>query len=189
MKIELKSKSNDLFLFRKLESTDSVPLGCFFELLSKETCSKFGPHPLTKEQAALLCSRIGRDNASRFIVLNTTKIIGYFLLDFNPFERETARYHKLGIALDSEIDPVFAPCIADNYQNQGIASQAMHFILNDARSKKLRSIVLMGGTQELNRLARSFYKKFGFKEYSRFYTEHNGLNNIDMMITFQDASV
>ena len=40
----------------------------------------------------------------------------------------------------------------------------------------------MGGTQEPNLVARSFYKKFGFKEYSKFFTEHNGLENIDMML-------
>jgi len=40
----------------------------------------------------------------------------------------------------------------------------------------------MGGTQEPNKVAQSFYKKFGFKEYGRFYTDHNGLNNIDMKL-------
>lgn len=182
MEIEFKSKFNELLLFRELNNADAVKLGSFFELLSEETKSKFGPHPLTKENADLLCHHIGSDNISRFIISNALEIIGYFILDFNPFKNEASRYQKFGIELDSNFDPVFAPCIADRYQNQGVGSQAMIFILNYARSRKLRSIVLMGGTQESNMVARSFYKKFGFKEYSKFFTEHNGLENIDMML-------
>ena len=181
MNIEFMSKSNELFVFRELENTDWHQLGSFFESLSEETRSKFGPHPLTKEHASILCNNTGHDNVSRFIVLSASEIVGYFILDFNPFEHEAARYRKLGVELDSKVDPVFAPCIADNFQNQGIASHAMKFILNYARDKNLRSIVLMGGTQEPNVIARHFYKKHGFKEYGEFYTEHNGLNNIDMM--------
>ncbi len=182
MKTEFRSKSNKLLIFRELTQSDGEALGSFFESLSDETRSKYGPHPLTKEHALLLCIKIGIDNVKRLIILNTKEIIGYFVLDFNPFEHEAARYKEYGIELDERIDPVFAPCISDNYQNQGIASEAMKLLLNYARSKNLRSIVLMGGTQEPNKVAQSFYKKFGFKEYGRFYTDHNGLNNIDMKL-------
>jgi len=43
----------------------------------------------------------------------------------------------------------------------------------------------MGGTQEPNHLARNFYKKFGFQEEGEFYTDYNGLNNIDMRLVLQ----
>lgn len=182
MRIEFISKSNELLIFRDLAESDAAELGSFFESLSEDTRSKYGPHPLTKDHALLLCNKIGIDNVNRFIILNTKEIIGYFVLDFNPFEHEAARYREYGIELDEKTDPVFAPCISDGYQNQGIASEAMKLLLNFARGENLRSIVLMGGTQEPNKVAQSFYKKFGFKEYGRFYTDHNGLNNIDMML-------
>ncbi len=59
-------------------------------------------------------------------------------------------------------------------------------IIDCAKNKHLRRIVLMGGTQEPNLLARQFYSKFGFQEYDRFYMEYNDLNNIDMMLTLNE---
>ena len=182
MRIEFKSKTNELFVFRELCTTDTILLGSFFNLLSESTRSRFGPHPLTSEQAAIICAGIGKDNIKRFVVTGSSEIIGYFILDFNPFENELERYKKYGVNIDSRVDPVFAPCIADNYQNQGIATKAMKFILEYAMEKKLKSIVLMGGTQQANMLAKSFYKKLGFEEYGEFYTAHNDLNNIDMKL-------
>ncbi len=182
MEIEFKSKLNELFVFRELLSTDEVLLGNFFCSLSESTRLKFEPHPLTREQAAIICTSIGKDNTKRFVITKSSEIIGYLILDFNPFENELERYKKYGIKIDHRVDPVFAPCIADKYQNQGIASKAMKFIVKFAKGKKLKSIVLMGGTQQKNVLARSFYKKFEFEEYGEFYTAHNGLNNIDMKL-------
>lgn len=185
MNIEFDSKSKEIFVFRALNVADNEKLGCFFESLSTNTRSKFGPHPLTKKHAFILCDSIDTDNVCRYVILHANEIVGYFILDFNTFENEAVRYSKFGIELDSKIDPVFAPCIADKYQNAGIASQAMKIILDIAKSKNLRRIVLMGGTQKSNSLAQSFYKKFGFEEFGEFYTEHNGLNNIDMMLTLK----
>jgi GNAT superfamily N-acetyltransferase len=182
MRIEFKSKSNNLLVFGELHNTDELQLGNFFCSLSENTRSKFEPHPLTREQAAIICASIEKDNTKRFVVTKFTEIIGYFILNFNSFENESARYKKYGINIDSRVDPVFAPCIADNYQNQGIASKVMRFILEYAHEKKLKSIVLMGGTQKSNALARGFYKKFGFEEYGEFYTAYNSLNNIDMKL-------
>ncbi len=188
MEIKICSKTNMLLFFRDLIYEDADRLGGFFESLSEDTRSKFGPHPLNREHASFICAAIGSDNTTRFIILNASEVIGYFILDFNYFENEAERYRKSGIELDSRVDPVFAPCIADKYQNQGIAGEAMKILIDYAISKNLRSIVLMGGTQEPNILARSFYKKFGFKEYDIFYSDHNGKNNIDMMLALPIVS-
>lgn len=185
MKKELKSKSGETFTFRELEDSDGILLGRFFESLSADTRSKFGPHPLTPEHALILCGNIGRDNTARFIVQGNSEIVGYFILDFNNYEHDAERYRHYGIELNPLTDPVFAPCIADEFQNKGIAGSAMNAILEYAESRNLRRIILMGGTQERNSVARSFYAKSGFKEYGRFYTEHNGLNNIDMMLSLK----
>lgn len=184
----IKSKQNEEFLFRELASSDSQMLGKFFVNLSEETRSRFGPHPLTIECACELCNAIDDSKIQRFVLLNENAIAGYFILDFNIYKHEVARYQQKNISLSSNLDPVFAPCIADKQQNSGLASQAMLLIIQIAQNRTLRRIVLMGGTQESNLLARSFYRKFGFKEYSTFYTDYNQLNNIDMMLTITQPS-
>jgi len=176
------SKNADEFIFRELKVSDGKNLGSFFLNLSVNTKSKFGPHPLTMECANELCHVIGATNIQRFIAVKGEEIAGYFILDFNKYNNEIARYQRNAIILDSGLDPIFAPCIADKYQNNGIASSAMSLIIKIAQQANLRRIVLMGGTQEPNILARSFYSKFGFKEYGTFYTDYNQLNNIDMML-------
>ena len=183
MNIIISTKNNEQYTFRKLLEDDANALGHFFCQLSDDTRSKYGPHPLTSEHALELCKQLSQDNVVRFIVCNEQKIIGYFILDFNVYLNEVERYAKQNIEINSKVDPVLAPCIADDFQNSGIASQAMVQVINYAQDNNLRSIVLMGGTQEPNTLARSFYKKFNFEEYERFYTEHNQRMNIDMMLT------
>jgi GNAT superfamily N-acetyltransferase len=182
MHFDILSKNGVEFVFRKLETSDEKVLGDFFLKLSNDTKSKFGPHPLTFSCAKELCCSINHDKVHRFIVINKTEIAGYFILDFTLFSNEAERYQQVGLKLDSSLDPVFAPCIADKYQNSGIASRSMSLIINIAREENLRRIVLMGGTQIPNTLARSFYKKFNFKEFVNFYTAHNQLDNIDMML-------
>ncbi|WP_028863463.1 GNAT family N-acetyltransferase [Psychromonas aquimarina] len=172
------AKNNRTFVFRELQVDDAQILGDFFVNLSADTRSRFGPHPLSREHALKLCSA-SDTSVSRFIVENDTEIAGYFILDFNLFEHEKSRYLSYGTALQCKIDPVFAPCIADKYQNSGIASQVMLKIIEFALNKGLRSLVLMGGTQESNHLARAFYKKLGFTEYGSFNTE---MVNIDMKL-------
>lgn len=182
MQTQIADRNGEKYFFRKLNKEDGKGLGFFFESLSVETRSRFGPHPLNREHALLLCANAGKENADRFVVLDGENVIGYFILDFNNYEHEAARYRSYGIELNPEVDPVFAPCIADGYQNRGIARGAMEAVINYAHSRGLRSLVLMGGTQETNQPARAFYIKCGFAEYGTFYTDYNGLNNIDMML-------
>lgn len=178
------SKNNESFVFRELHKNDAERLGEFFSKLSSNTRSRFGPHPLTSEYAEKLCSSIDTTKTIRFILENSFEFVGYFIIDFTSFENEVNRYLSYGTNIDSKIDPVFAPCIVDKYQNCGIASQAMAKIIDFAESKNIRSLVLMGGTQESNFLARAFYNKFGFVEYGTFFTE---FNNVDMRLCFADT--
>jgi len=178
------SKNKESFVFRELNENDAKRLGNFFSMLTSDTRAKFGPHPLTPEYAEKLCSSIDTTKTIRFIVENSFEVVGYFIIDFTPFENEVNRYLSYGTNIDSKIDPVFAPCIADKYQNCGIASQVMTMIIDYAASKNIRSLVLMGGTQESNLLARAFYNKFGFVEYGTFFTE---FNNVDMRLCFADT--
>ncbi len=95
-------------------------------------------------------------------------------------EHEKRRYAQQGIELAPYKDLLFAPCIKDSYQNQGIASQAMEQIINMYRTR-VRSLVLMGGTQATNLLGIAFYQKFGFIAHGGYQTE---LFNIDMRLVF-----
>ena len=119
MKTEIKNRNNEEYILRLLAAGDGIGLGIFFESLSSDTRSRFGPHPLNSEHALLLCAIAGNDNADRFIVLEGKNVIGYFIIDYNYYEQDTARYKGYGIELNPLIDPVFAPCIADGYQNRG----------------------------------------------------------------------
>lgn len=179
----MQSPNGEDFTFRPFSKSDAEVLGDFFESLSDQTRSKFGPHPLTlKYVKSTLCKQIGVDNVSRFVIESQKIIVGYFIVDFNEYPEERARYSSYGIDLNFSIDPVFAPCIHDEYQGQGIASFALKALLQALDKSKVKSLVLMGGTQELNTLARHFYKKFDFQELGEFYTEHNNLNNVDMRL-------
>lgn len=60
----------------------------------------------------------------------------------------------------------------------------MDALLKTIGEGTISSLVLMGGTQIPNSLARNFYKKFGFEELGGFYTAHNKLDNVDMRLVF-----
>lgn len=183
MHVLIHSPNGYPFTLRSLDKNDSGILGEFFESLSPQTRSKFGPHPLDKEYAKyVICKNIDVDNVSRFIIVTETQVVGYFIVDFNEYPNERSRYSSYGIELDFALDPVFAPCIHDNYQGQGLASLGLDALLRYFDNSKIRSLVLMGGTQEPNLLARNLYKKFGFVEIGEFYTDYNRLNNVDMRL-------
>ncbi|MCG6200529.1 GNAT family N-acetyltransferase [Psychromonas antarctica] len=135
---------------------------------------------ITPEFAAQLCVNLLTDSAQRFILEIDEKIIGYFILQSQISEHEASRYAQCGIVLKTGNDLLFAPCIADKYQHQGFASLVMDRLINDYKGK-VRSFVLMGGTQETNLAARDFYKKFAFKEHGGYQTE---IYNIDMRLLF-----
>ena len=137
--MKLKSKSNQEFMMREISAFDSEPLGHYFESLSAETRKKFGPHPLTKEFAVELCTR-KHDSAIRFVLtlVDNKRFVGYFILDFRDFRMPKGllnRYKEQGIDLSDGKNPMFAPSIADDYQNTGLASLAMPVIIKAAKDK------------------------------------------------------
>jgi GNAT superfamily N-acetyltransferase len=167
---------------REVRSNDEIELGIFFESLTDTTRKLYGPHPLNAKQAKQICEHLPEVDKKRFIAIHNRKIIGYFLFDFDHYPNEFDRYAKLDLSLNFKIDPVFAPCISDDYQGKGIASNVMPYLMEWAKSNRLRSIVLMGGTQEPNKRARKFYQNMGFQEFSWFYTANNDVNNVDMRL-------
>ena len=181
--MKLKSKGGREFIIREISTFDSEPLGQYFESLSDETLKRFGPHPLTKDFAVALCKR-KHDSAIRFILSLVEKkyFVGYFILDFRMPKGLLDRYSEQGIDLSNGRNPMFAPCIADNYQNTGLASLAMPIIIKSAKDLGANSLVLMGGTQATNKRAVAFYKKFGFKHICEFKNE---VLNYDMRLLLE----
>jgi len=166
-------------VYRKITEDDSRELGDFFLSLSGETSLRFGPHPLTMECAREICLSLLESSTERFVLESKGLIIGYFMFEFEMLPHEKERYQSYGQFLDSQKDVLFAPCLADKFQNKGLASVAMQKIIKYLKKKSVRSIVLLGRTQESNSIARAFYKKFGFIEYGGFQTE---VYNIDMRL-------
>ena len=178
--MKLKSKNGQEFIVREISELDSEPLGHYFESLSAETRKKYGPHPFTKDIAAELCTR-KNDSATRYVLTpaDNKRIVGYFILEFLMSEGLLNRYREQGIDLSKGKHPMFAPSIADDYQNTGLASLAMPAIIKAAKELGAKSLVLMGGTQATNKRAITFYEKFGFKHVCDFETK---VLNYDMQM-------
>jgi len=178
--MRLKSESGREFILREVSACDSEPLGKYFESLSAETRKRYGPHPFTKEFAVELCTR-KHDSAIRYVLTlaENKRFVGYFILEFRMSEELFNRYREQGIDLSDGKNPLFAPSIADDYQNTGLASLAMPDLIKAAKNIGAKSLVLMGGTQATNKRAIAFYEKFGFKHVCEFETK---VLNYDMWL-------
>ena len=176
------STDGNEYLFRKLESNDAEMLAAYFAKLSDLTKARFGPHPLTTDFVVHLCEK-PNDTADRFVILPKSPelIVGYFILEFEMSPHEKGRYLSQGIVLEQGLDILFAPSVADDFQNCGLASQVMPAIVDHCRKKGARSLVLMGGTQANNNRAIAFYEKFGFLRFGGYQT---GIFNYDMRLVF-----
>ncbi|WP_411993718.1 N-acetyltransferase family protein [Agarivorans sp. DSG3-1] len=175
--ISIEAKHDRTFILRLIERGDAEALGAFFQGLSPATTCRFGPHPLTQQQAKHLCEAISTDSAERWVIMDKDLVAGYFIVERHISSEEAERYSRQGVSLQAELDVIFAPCIADAYQNAGLASAAIKPLMRHVKQQGARSLVLMGGTQESNHRARHFYKACGFDEYGGFHTE---IYNIDM---------
>lgn len=176
---QLFCKDGNSLTFRQLEAADNSMLGQFFQGLSAETKSKYGPHPLTQEYADELCQNLTPLNTTRMVAVIEQAIVGYFIIDFREIDHEVKRYATFGITLTSPKDPFFAPCISDQYQNLGIASLVMPHIIDYVKQRGGKSLVLLGGTQETNTLGIRFYKKWGFQQCGSYFSH---INNLDMRL-------
>ena len=178
----IQDRNGTSYIFRILAKTDTELLTDYFLGLSAETRSKYAPHPFTSEHAEKLCN-LADDTADRYIVLTQEPdaIIGYFIVEYGDGLDEAKRYREQGIDLVSSLDPLFAPSMADAYQNRGLASLVMPLIVGAVKDRGARSLVLMGGTRETNSRAIAFYEKSGFKRHSGFQTS---IYNHDMRLVF-----
>ncbi len=166
------------FQFRPVQVSDTFPLTRFFEQLSAETKSRYGPHPFDMGTVAAICRKEYHGYLA-FLCLNEKAIIGYTAVFKGYTLGEKHRYPAYSIHLDEEYDYTFAPCIADEYQSKGIGSLFFHYVEQTLRNLGAKKIVLWGGVQARNEHAVRFYQKNGFQTLGEFH--HDGLDNLDML--------
>jgi ribosomal protein S18 acetylase RimI-like enzyme len=96
-------------------------------------------------------------------------------------EAELERYRKAGITLDPTSDCTLAPSVADAYQDQGLGSLMMRYLISIAQRLGCQRMVLLSGTHETNPRAIHFYLKHGFTKIGTF-EKPPGFDNYDMML-------
>lgn len=170
------SMSNgEIVQFRPLQVDDTTRLGSYFEALSQETRSRYGPHKFTMAVAEELCNQIGRDDTVRMIAVTgqdeAAAIIAYFILDFAIPPEEHKRYLGHGITLNNRVDCRLAPSVADRYQNTGVGSALMPKCKEVVRWFGYQRMILMGGVLVRNPRAVHFYQKHGFRKVGDFHEE------------------
>ena len=179
----LELNSGEQFQFRLLRPNDGALLGRYFEGLSQETRRRYGPHPLTMEEAYTLCANIDYHHILRLLAVvkkdKQLNVIAYFVLILRPADFEKKRFQEYGTSLNGQQYCTFAPSVADAYQNHGLGSAMMPEVIDLLRRLDLQQVVLLGGTQATNYRAIHFFEKFGFRKVGDF--DHNG-NNHDMTL-------
>jgi len=170
--------SGDEAEVRLLQAGDAERLADYFGRLGPGTRARFGPHAFDADTARQICAELNWQDMLRVVAIQGGRIIAYLLVKRGMWESDARRYAERGIALDAITTGTLAPSVADDYQNQGVASAVMPILLSVCRSLGLRRLVLWGGVIADNYLAQGFYRKWGFRKVGEFTTS---VLNYDMM--------
>lgn len=177
-------ENGEKIVFRPLVKNDSTAFGDFLSNLSEETRKRFGPHPLTSDEAKSICDNLNYSEMLRMVLTNSREeIVGYIILSFQHRDSQLLRYKGYKIPIVKGRDVCIAPVIADRYQNKGVGSIMLGEIIEIAKSLGVKYIILWQGTQLTNTRAVHFYEKFGFKKNGEF--ERYGTNNVDMTLSLK----
>ena len=169
---------------RLLESTDAPKLLAYFNNLSDQTKSYFGPHSFDKETVNTICATLNPTECVRLVAVSSDdQLIAYTLLQSGATPSDTGRYNALGININPETDCSLAPSIADAYQSRGLGNHLMTRALTLARTLGKKRVILWGGVQTRNERAVRYYRKYGFMELAPF--EHNDVANYDMYVSIE----
>lgn len=178
MHIEL--SNNRTITVRPPEEADTEKLFHYFQELSEETKSRFGPHPFDRDTIYYLCSAraddilpwIGIDNASG-------QVIAYMVVKKGMLEGDQHRYDGQHFFADNSTTVTFAPSVADAWQGAGLGKLMNRFIEGELRKRGVKFVVLWGGVQEGNERAIRFYQGEGYIPAGSFWHHHR--NNYDMI--------
>lgn len=178
-------KNGEKVLFRPLVKSDAIAFGRFLENLQEETRTKFGPHPLSIDEAKNICVNLNYSEMLRMILINTTQeIIGYMIFSFLLRESQVLRYQDYKIPVMQGRDACIAPVVADKYQDSGAGSVMLKETIKVATSFGVKYLILWQGVQSTNSRAIHYYKKFGFKKTAEF--DRYGTHNVDMTLVLND---
>ena len=159
---------------RKLHPGDFEDLIFYFQNLSDETKSRFGPHNFNLEGLEQLYK--GKEKHFGFIAQETDSgnIVAYSVIKKGFLEHDSFRLESYGLKLNQETDCAFAPSVSDVWQGQGVGEALFDFITHELKTEGFARIILWGGVQASNEKALAFYRKLGFTTLGNF--EYNGWN-------------
>ena len=148
--------------------------------LSNLTKKRFGPHLFEIEAI----NNLSKNHGFRLYTSRCKrKIIAYSIIKIGWLDYEKPRLMKYGI-VENYHDITLAPSVADEYQNKGIGTQFLQFILNDIDSlMPPGNLYLWGGVQKNNKRAVHFYQKMGFTILGEF---KNSTTYLDMSLNRKD---
>jgi len=158
-------------LCRPLQPGDEAELADFLQRLSPQTrrFSAYASYDLAMARA--LCEAIARYDKLRFIAVIGSRVVALLEFSFGIVAEDRERFQNYGIELDERTDCRFGPCIADEYQNRGVGSALLPFMLDIARRFGKRRLILWGGVLADNQRAIRYYEKNGFHLLGRFRDE------------------
>lgn len=165
---------------RLLEKKDKENLFEYFDRrFSKESKSRFGPHPFDIETINSICQD-PNDEVTRYVATDDQgHIIAYVLIKKGMIEWDEKRYATRQQSYDYNDTVTFAPSVADEWQRTGLGSLMNTIVETDLAKKCIKNIILWGGVQASNEKAVKFYNKLGYQFIASF--SHDGKDNHDMV--------
>jgi len=165
---------------RSLSEMDGDKLFEYFDRhFSKESKSRFGPHPFDKETLNSICQDRGTEISKYIAVDERGSIVAYMLVKQGMIDWDKNRYASRGQSYESGTSVTFAPSVADEWQSSGLGSLMNAIIEKDLASRNIKHIILWGGVQASNEIAIKFYKKLGYQFIASFW--HDEKDNHDMV--------
>jgi len=156
-------------VFRPLALDDDGALANFLQNLSPQT-RRFSTYPSYDRVAAQdMCAAINRYDKLRLVATSGPQIVALFEFSFGIVADDIKRYQGYGIALDERNDCRFGPCLADDYQDQGLGSQLLPCMIDIARRFGKQRMLLWGGVLADNARAIRYYEKNGFRLLGKFW--------------------
>lgn len=173
------AKNNKKVNVRRLIVPDIERLVNYLQNLSELTKSRFGPHKFDNQTLLdLFQNSVGYRGYIAEDIENDT-IIAYSIIKIGFLEHDRNRLESYGLNLNNETDCTFAPSVADSWQSSGLGNYMFDFIINDLLETEINRIILWGGVQSSNDIAKNFYKKRGFNLLGKF--KYHGWNE-DMLL-------
>ena len=162
------SRTGEQIVFRPLLPIDAPQLAKFLEGLSPRTrvFSTYPGYDLAAAQG--LCNAINRYDKLRFVAMAGSHVVALLEFSLSITEANRQAYQGYGIELNERTDIRFGLCIADGWQDRGLGSDLMPYLIDVARRLGKQRMILWGGVLVENSRAIHFYEKIGFRLLGRF---------------------